>query len=197
MPRITRTAGHKEHFRHPLVERLAEELKNDRQFGQPLIEEEEFEKTQGLRISVIWDKWMGVLDEDRTATILRAYEQVEGTQFVHRIASATGFTVPEATQMGMLPFSVVTALRRGDQVSIEQCFKAMIDEGASTLADPEYPQLRFSTCDQAEQSVARLCDRLPGSENVWQIALSTSTTTSTTTTPDPCSSVMFEQRTTT
>jgi hypothetical protein len=168
------------------VNELAAELKNDRQFGQPLIVEEEFEETHGLRISVVWDNWIGILDENRTAIILRAYERAEGMELVNRIASASGFTVPEATQLGMLPFSVVTALRRGDQVNFDQCFKAMIDEGASTLADPKYPQLRFSSYDQAMQSIARLCNRLPGSDNVWQIAASTPFST-TTTTPEPCS----------
>ena len=48
-----------------LIVRLVDELKSDRQSGQPMIEEEEF-PTKKLRVNVIWDEWERVPLEDRT-----------------------------------------------------------------------------------------------------------------------------------
>jgi len=151
-----------------LVERLVDELKSDRQSGQPLIEEEEF-PTKKLRVNVIWDEWDRVPLEDRTATILRAYEQAEGREFRDRIALASGLTVPEAHAAGMLPYQVIAAVRTSDPVTKDQCRQALIDEGASVLFGEDNPQLRFSTEEDAEAARKRLAERLPNSEPVWVI----------------------------
>src|SRR6266852_3671443 len=131
-----------------LVERLADELKSDRQSGQPLIEEEEF-PTKKLRVNVIWDEWDRVPLEDRTATILRAYEQAEGRDYRDRIALASGLTGPEAHAAGRLPYQVIAAVRKADPVTMDQCRKALIEEGASILYGQDNPQLRFSTKEEA------------------------------------------------
>jgi len=156
-----RTVGH-------LVERLVDELKSDRQSGQPVIEEEEF-PTRKLRVNVIWDEWDRVPLEDRTATILRAYEQAEGREYRDRIALASGLTAPEAHAAGMLPFQVFAAVRKSDPVTIDQCHKALIEEGASILFGEDKPQLRFSSEEEAEAARKRLAERLPNSEPVWVI----------------------------
>lgn len=39
-----------------LVKKLAEELKNDRDYGQPLVYEQEY-ATKKSRVTVIWDGW--------------------------------------------------------------------------------------------------------------------------------------------
>src|SRR5437762_9339562 len=78
-----------------LVGRLVDELKSDRQSGQPMIEEEEF-PTKKLRVNVIWDEWDRVPLEDRTATILRAYEEAEGREYPARTALASGPVGPLA-----------------------------------------------------------------------------------------------------
>src|SRR5712692_7687317 len=127
-----------------LVERLVDELKSDRPVGQPIIEEEEF-PTKKLRVNVIWDKWDRVPLEDRTATILRAYEQAEGREYRDRVALASGLTVPEAHAAGMLPYQVIAAVRKDDPVNMEQCRKTLIEEGASILLGDSNPQLRFAT----------------------------------------------------
>src|SRR5271165_6789703 len=93
-----------------LVERLVDELKSDRPSGQPMIEEDEF-PTKKLRVNVIWDAWDRVPLEDRTASILRAYEQAEGRDYRDQIALASGLTAPEAHAAGMLPFQVFPAVR--------------------------------------------------------------------------------------
>jgi hypothetical protein len=156
-----RTIGH-------LVERLVDELKTDRQSGQPVIEEEEF-PTKKLRVNVTWDEWDRVPLEERTATILRAYEQAEGRDYRDRIALASGPTVPEAQAAGMLPYQVIAALRKGDPVTKDECRQALIDEGASILFGDDQPQLRFATEEEAEAARKRLAERLPHSEPVWVI----------------------------
>jgi hypothetical protein len=148
------------------VERLVEELKSDRQSGQPMIEEQEF-PTGKLRVNVIWDAWERVPLEERTATILRAYDQAEGRQYRDRIALASGLTVPEAHGAGMLPYQVIAAVRKGDPVTMDQCRRAMIAEGASVLFGDDNPQLRFPTEEEADAARGRLAGRLPGSEPVW------------------------------
>src|SRR5436190_4244027 len=141
-----------------LVERLVDELKTNRQSGQPTIEEEEF-PTKKLRVNVIWDAWDRVPLEDRTATILRAYELAEGGEYRDRIALASGLTVPEAHAAGMLPYQVIPAVRKGDPVTMDQCRKAMIEEGASVLFGEDQPQLRFATDEDAEAARKRLAQR--------------------------------------
>jgi hypothetical protein len=169
MPRIHR--GFEEPPRRAvgnLVERLVAELKSNQQSGQPVIEEEEF-PTGKLRVNVIWDEWDHVPLEDRTATILRAYEQAEGPEYRDRIALASGLTTPEAHAAGMLPFQVFPTVSKGDLVTLEQCREALIQEGASILFGPDNPRLRFATEKEAEAARQRLALRLPNSEQVWVI----------------------------
>lgn len=153
-----------------LVERLAGELRQKGESGQPVVDEEEFPSGR-LRVVVIWDEWERLpAAEDRTATILQAYERAEGRDYRDRIALATGLTVPEAFAAGMLPFEVSTALRSTDPVTLEQCRAAMIDEGASRLFGPGIVKLRFATREEAEAARRRLVNRLPKSEAVWLIS---------------------------
>jgi hypothetical protein len=107
--------------------------------------------------------------EERTAIILRAYEMAEGGEFRDRIALASGLTVPEAHAAGMLPYHLFPALRQGDSVTPEQVRKAMLEEGASKLINPQAPQLQFATEEEAEAARKRLIQRLPQSEPVWII----------------------------
>jgi len=151
-----------------LASRLAEELRGDREFGQPMIDEQEFPSGR-LRVNVIWDDWDRMSLEDRTSLILRAYEMAESRAYRERIALANGLTVPEAIAAGMLPYHVFPALRQGDSVTAEQCRKAMIEEGASILLGEERPVLRFATEEQAEAARTRLALRLPASEPVWVV----------------------------
>jgi hypothetical protein len=169
MPRIHR--GFEEPPRRTvrkLVDRLVDELKSSRPSGQPLIDEEEF-PTGKLRVNVFWDEWDRVPLEDRTATILRAYEQAEGRDYRDRIALASGLTVPEAHAAGMLPYQVIAAVRKSDSVTLEQCRKALVDEGASVLFGADEPQLRFATREEADAARQRLVLRLPNSDEVWVV----------------------------
>ena len=149
-----------------LVDRLVVELRSAHESGQPLIYEEEF-PTGKRRLSVLWDAWDRSPPEDRTEIILRAYVEALGPDFRSSIALASGLTFPEAYAAGMLPFEVYPARRRDDLVTLEQCKTAMIMEGASTLIDPDRPQLRFATLGEAEDAQRRLGARLPNSEAIW------------------------------
>jgi hypothetical protein len=151
-----------------LADRLADELRQNRESGQPLIDEQEF-PTGKIRVTVIWDQWDRLALEDRTAVILRAYELAEGADYREKVALASGLTMPEAYAAGMLPFEIIAALRRDDAVTAEQCRLAMIEEGASTLLSSDRPQLRFASEEEAEAARKRLAQRLPGSEQVWVI----------------------------
>jgi hypothetical protein len=151
-----------------LAEKLAAELKSDRECGQPLIYEREY-RTGKAYVTVIWDAWDRVPLQERSATILRAYEMVEGAASRDRIALASGLTVPEAHAAGMLPYQIIPALRKNDPLTFEQAREALLEEGASTLVNPQALQLRFATEEEAEACRQRLIRRFPGSDEVWLI----------------------------
>ncbi len=111
--------------RSDLAERLANELRSNRECGQPVIEEQEFPNGK-LRVTVIWDDWDRLPLEERTAVVLRAYELAEGRDYRNRIFLASGLTVPEAHAAGMLPYQIIPALRSSDPVTAEQCRQAML-----------------------------------------------------------------------
>jgi hypothetical protein len=156
--------------RHPaVVGELAEELRHSHESGQPRIEELTFPKTGTIHVTVLWDRWDPLADEERAVCILQAYEQVEGAAFRDRIGLAVGLTFPEARASGLLPFRVIPAVRPDDRVTLEQCVAAMKQLGASTLEQPDWPLLGFATFDEAEACVRRLRQELPGSDSVWLV----------------------------
>lgn len=170
MPRVQREVerpviGHPE-----ILEELKRELQNSRAAGQPIIDELVLPKTGALNITVIWDRWDPVPDEERFNIIMRAYDEVETKEFVNRIALAMGLTVPEAIEANLLPYQVTAAWRKTDKVTLEQCREAAIQQGASVLQDPNKPQLRFRTLQEAEACVQRLIAMLPGSESIWTVS---------------------------
>lgn len=152
-----------------LVDKLAAELNSDRDYGQPLVYEQEY-TTKKVRVTVVWDEWADASLEERSAIILGAYEQAEGIQGREKIALASGLTVPEAASAGLLPFRVIPGLRKTDPVKPEQVIEAMMEQGASNLTKPDGPQLRFATEEEAEACIQRLVKKLPASEPIWIIS---------------------------
>jgi hypothetical protein len=151
-----------------LVEKLAAELKSDRECGQPVIYEREF-RTGRISVTAIWDAWDGIPLQERSSTILRAYEMAEGAPFRDRIALASGLTALEARAAGMLPYQIIPALRKDDPVTLEQAREAFLEEGASQLINGYAPRLWFATEEEAEACRQRLIRRFPGSDDVWII----------------------------
>jgi hypothetical protein len=154
--------------RRGLAEKLADELRRSKECGQPLIYEQEF-RTGKASVTVVWDLWEGVPLRERTATIFRSYEIAEGDEARERVALASGWTVPEAHAAGMLPYEIIPALRRTDPVTPEQARQAFLEEGASQLLDPQAPQLRFATQEEAQACRHRLVRRFPGTDDAWII----------------------------
>ncbi len=152
-----------------LVGRLAEELKSGREYGQPVVYEQQY-PTKKSRVTVIWDDWADASLEERSSVILRAYEQAEGKEAREKIALASGLTVPEATAAGMLPYQIITGLRSSDPVKPEEVKAAMLEQGASELNKEDGLQLRFATKEEAEACRKRLFEKLPGSEPIWIIS---------------------------
>ena len=152
-----------------LAGRLAEELKSDRDYGQPLVYEQEY-ATKKTRVTVIWDEWADASLEERSAIILRAYELAEGDAAREKIALASGLTVPEATAAGMLPYQVLPAIRTTDPVDLEDVEAAMVEQGASQLNREDGLQLRFATREEADACRSRLIEKLPSSEPIWIIS---------------------------
>ncbi len=152
-----------------LVERLVDELKVNRESGQPFIYEQSF-STGRIRVLVIWDDWKDLSLEERTNIIVSAIEKSDGKDYRAKVALASGLTVPEGVAAGMLPYQIMTAHRKGDKVTPEQCREAMLAEGASELFGPNVLQLRFPSEDSAEACRQRLIKRLPNSDEIWIVS---------------------------
>lgn len=167
MPRIKLNKSYNSslpRINHNLVENLSQQLIDDYQVAQPLIYE--YELRGGLlRAIVVWDKWLSLPLEERTAIILAAYK----SQGHENIALASGLTIPEAVALGLLRFRVIPTLRKSDGISQETCWETMRSVGASGLFDVNQPQLYFATRSEAEQTIVELVKRLPGTDEIWTI----------------------------
>ncbi len=173
MPRIQSKRKTCAHQGEPdLIAVLARELRDPNPFGQPIIDEEVFAKTNLIRVLVLWDRWSEISEETRTDVIRQAYLQAEGPETADRLVLINGLTFPEAYDDELLPFEVIALVRRDDKYNVTDCSRAMIEQGASILESSVRPRLWFQTLEQAEQCVARLASSLPGSDNVWAITQS-------------------------
>lgn len=162
MPRIKRGPERKRGLHPHLVQELAQELRSAKQLGQPRIEETEFE-TKAVRVSVIWDKWDRVADLDRSDVILQAYEQVEGKAYRDRITLAIGLTIPEAQELGALPYRIEPAPSTDAKI-LDKCHEAMREIGASDLFASATPELWLATKEDAEAARELLRKRVPQAE---------------------------------
>jgi hypothetical protein len=147
-----------------LVDELANELRNSKERGQPLVIEERL-LTGLVHVQVVWDKFRSLSDEERIELILSAYEQVEGREFREKIVAAIGYTGTEAADLGLLPFQVLPPQRRTPELQ-ERCWQAMKDEGAF-VDDEEALELRFRSITEAIEVKDRLESQLPGTK--WTV----------------------------
>lgn len=156
-----------------LVDRLEAELRQNTEFGQPIIEEEQFPESGARRVNVIWDEFVDVPDDQRTLIVLAAFERAEGKSYSDQIALVSGLTVPEAHLAGLMPYQVHALVRKSDPVTLEQCIEEMKKEGASLLFDKKVPRLYFTSEEQAQAAVERLKSRLPQSDDIWAVSQDT------------------------
>lgn len=167
MPRTKRGLDEIDKACHPgLTAELVQELRGGKNWGQPRIEETEF-PTKLLRVTVFWDKWERIRDDERAVVIQQAYEEVEGRDYRDRIALPIGLTFPEAHELGLLRCSLEPRVRPNDPVKLEQCYQAMRDLGASELFGRGRPELWFVSRKEMESYLSRLEQLVPGSENNW------------------------------
>jgi hypothetical protein len=131
--------------------------------GQPIILEDGSANGESVRVQVVWDRWEAVPGELRSAIILEAYATALGDAYRQKIKLALGVTVPEAVEVGLLPFQIIPARRKGGEPSQEAYRKVMIDAGASLLFGEDRPQLRFASIEDAEVATERLQEMLPNS----------------------------------
>jgi hypothetical protein len=163
MPRKIIRSGIGDERLASLLLELEKELSKPADVGQPLIIERHMGFGNAVQVTVVWDRFHEIPESDRTALILSAYEQCFGQESRDQVTLAIGLTVPEAVELGLLPYAVVSARRRDDTVTLDQYRQAMISEGASLLDNRELPQLRFASEDEATSSVSRLEKAAPGS----------------------------------
>src|SRR5688572_15652270 len=105
MPRVSVRNSVVERSSEELVAALAQELRHPKEWGQPLVLEEEL--SRGLRsVRVIWDRFAPLSEDQRREIILDAFETVEGAEGRTRLSVAVGFTVLEAIDAGLLPYKV-------------------------------------------------------------------------------------------
>jgi len=154
-----------------LVDELAGELASPHPFGQPMIDEDVFTRTGLLGVTVIWDRWQGIADNQRTGIILAAYETSRGIEEKNRIPFAVGNTVDEAIEAGRLPILLVPHLRKSDRMTLAQLRAAMKQVGGAYKEDGDFPAvLYFPSQEDAEAGIQKLIEVLPESTEIWGIA---------------------------
>ena len=145
--------------RADLVSELYQEWKGQTTGKQPLIYENEIARTGSLHVLVVWDKWAGVEDGERSAIIREAF----GDQSPKRgleITIALGLTMEEAIAMGYFPYKIEPAVTGKGEVSQEQIKEAMLAERAITTKNGL--ELRYRTLQEAFEAYQRLNEKHPG-----------------------------------
>src|SRR5438874_12300624 len=133
MPRhiIRPKPGREGHAR--LVQELAKELRQSSGRVMPYILEEEVSATGLRNVTVIWDRWKGIREENRSDVILAAYEAAEGKEYADSVASAIGVTPTEAVALGYLSYLVEPLRRNDDPITEADYRRAFAEEATRTL----------------------------------------------------------------
>jgi hypothetical protein len=159
MPRYKLSDTMSPALREEIVSAIANELRSAPALGGPLVYETEIPQTGTYHVFVVWQRWRDVPSEYRSSIILDAYQRVDPSMASH-ITIATGITMEEAIELGLLPYQVVAMRKKGDPVPEERLTKALLDEGAVETAAGV--QLRFPTKELADQAYMHLVDKVPG-----------------------------------
>ncbi len=150
---------HVESPRQTLVDQLVAELAGGRSEPGAVVFEMPVEENQTLHVIVVWSKWEGIPDDDRSSIILEAYAIYDATNpgqepRTPRITIAVGVTPEEAVATDdLLPFVLVPGLERSHPL-YEQARRDMIEAGGIEL--PTRIELRFPTLQMAREARQRL-----------------------------------------
>jgi hypothetical protein len=170
MPIHTRLPAQKGPKEQELLRHLVEELKQPRDIGQPIILEDSTPETRSIRVTVVWDRWEDCPRELRAGIIVDAYNEAGGEDIGRQIKLALGITVPEAVTMGLLPWEVRPLNAAGQPLNRvdPEYRKAMTEMGAFQRFGRDRLDLRVATLEDAQATIERLQERLPGSK--WMCA---------------------------
>jgi hypothetical protein len=145
-----------------LLADLVAELTAPHATGQPVIEIRAMPRNGLRHVHVIWDRWEACPPEKRASIIREAFKSVKGEPFEQSIAITLPATVPEAVEIGLLPYEVKPKKwysLQGEQ--LKRAREVMISQGASVLHPQFLPLLRFQSEQQAEEAVTRLSAAAP------------------------------------
>ena len=144
---------------HPkLVSRLVEELKKSAGDG-PYILEEVHVPIDSRHVHVIWDKWRGIREEERSKIIYEAYADLEGEDATSNITIASGITPRDALALGMLPYVVRPTKDNGRHTRAGH--QEIIDDEAKNTLLGSGEELRYPTLEDAEAARRRLEQHMP------------------------------------
>jgi hypothetical protein len=153
-----------------LMGELAEELRRPRPIGQPRVLVKQVGKKRLRHVYVLWDAWDDVPPPVRGDIVYDAFAEAKGAEYEQSIALVVTATIPEAADLGLLPFQVRFRGRyQPEPELLARCKAAMTALGASTLRNPAEPELRFESEDEAQKAVAELRQAVPGAE--WAVTV--------------------------
>ncbi len=148
-----------------LVQKLAEELTSPGIGPQPLIVERHLPMTNSRHVRVVWDQWGSLIEEERAAVIIQAYERVEGSQKADNISVALGIRSQEAAIFGIVPYLVQPEHPHFMERSHYR--QALAQEARHTVMGEGAKELRYPSEEEAKLAIERLKRISP--ETSWVI----------------------------
>jgi hypothetical protein len=164
MPYVETTLDARTKHDDGILAELIGELQSPKPTGQPVIEVRNMSRGGYRHVYVIWDRWEECRPEVRSGIVRDAFATVKGKEYEKSIVITVAATVPEAVDLGLLPFEVKPLKWMGlSDKRLEPIRKALLAEGASAvdLKRYELPVLRFRTEGEAETALGRLKAAVP------------------------------------
>jgi hypothetical protein len=153
-----------------LLKELVAELRHPRPAGQPRVVVKQVGKNRVRHVYVFWDRWEGCPAPIRGDIAYDALAEVMGKDYEESIALVVTATIPEATELGLLPYQVrYRGWSNPESELSKRCNEAMLALGASVLRSPKAPELRFESEEEAEKAVEQLRAAVPEAE--WGVTV--------------------------
>jgi len=153
-----------------LLRDLIAELRTPQTVGQPYVVVKRVGKDKVRHAYVYWDRWEGCPAPVRADIVYDGFEEVRGSEYTESIALVVTATIPEAADLGLLPFQVRYRGWYHPETEIgKRCNEAMVTLGASVLRNPAHPELRFESEEDARKAVDELRRLVPEAE--WGVTV--------------------------